>query len=69
MSNRSPRMTWAIFATLVHMFEQAQIAVDRLPASERASFYERLDTLRSAAGKLGCGVKDAFDELWYARMD
>jgi hypothetical protein len=56
------------YATLVHMFEQAQIAVERLPASERPSSYERLDQLRSAAGKLGCGVKDAFDELWYSRM-
>jgi len=57
------------YATLVHMFEQAQIAVERLPTSERASFYERLAQLRSAAGKLGWGVKDAFDEFWYARMD
>jgi hypothetical protein len=57
------------YATLVHMFEQAQIAVERLPASERPSFYECLDQLRSAAGKLGWGVKDAFDELWYSRMD
>ena len=35
------------FAALVRMFEQALTAVDRLPASERASFYGRLDPLRS----------------------
>ena len=57
------------YAALVHMFEQAQIAVERLPASERASFYGRLDPLRSAAGNLGWGVKEAFDELWYSRVE
>jgi hypothetical protein len=41
------------YATLVHMFEQAQIAVKGLPASERPSLYECLDQPRSAAGKLG----------------
>jgi hypothetical protein len=40
-------------ATLVHMFEQAQIAVEKLPASKRPSLYECLDQLGSAAGKLG----------------
>ena len=57
------------FAALVRMFEQALTAVDRLPASERASFYGRLDPLRSEVGKLGWGVKDAFDDLWYSRVE
>jgi len=57
------------YAALVHMFEQAQIVVERLPASERASFYQRLDPLRSAAGNLAWGVKDAFEELWCSRVE
>lgn len=57
------------YAALVRMFEQALTAVDRLPALERPSLYQRLDSLRSAAGKLGWGVKDAFDELWYSRVE
>jgi hypothetical protein len=54
------------YAALVRMFEQALTAVERLPASERASFHERIDPLRSEAGNLGWGVKDAFDELWHS---
>jgi len=54
------------YAALVRMFEQALTAVERLPASERTSFYERLDPLRSKAGSLGWGVKDEFDELWHS---
>jgi hypothetical protein len=42
---------------------------DRLPVSERASFYERLDPVRSAASNLGWGVKDALDDLWYSRVE
>ena len=57
------------YAALVRMFEQVLTAVDRLLASERASFYERLDPVRSAASNLGWGVKDAFDDLWYSRVE
>ena len=57
------------YAALVRMFEEALTATERLPASERASFYERLDPLRSQAGNLGWGVKDEFDELWYSRVE
>jgi len=56
------------YAALVRMFEQALTAVERLPASQRASFYERLDPLRSKAGNLGWGVQDEFDELWHTIM-
>ena len=52
------------YAALVRMFEQALTAVERLPASERALLYGRLDPLRSQADSLGWGVKEAFDELW-----
>jgi hypothetical protein len=54
------------YEALVRMFEQALTALERLPASERTSFYERLDPLRSKAGSLGWGVKDEFDELWHS---
>jgi hypothetical protein len=57
------------YAALVRMFEHALTAVDRLPALERASFYQRLDSLRSPSGRFGWGVKDAFDELWYSRVE
>ena len=57
------------YTALVRMFEQALTAVDRLPASERASFYERLGPVRSAANNLGWGVKGAFDDLWYSRVE
>jgi len=57
------------YSALVHMFEQALTAVDGLLASERTSFYERLDSVRSAASNLGSGVKDAFDDLWYSRVE
>jgi hypothetical protein len=49
------------YAALVRMFEQALTAVEKLPASECASLYGRLDPLRSQADSLGWGVKDAFD--------
>ena len=55
------------YVALVRMFEQALTVVDALPASERARFCARLDPLRSKAGNLGWGVKDAFDEAWYSR--
>src|ERR1700674_3021553 len=49
------------YTALVRMFQQALTALERLPASERTSLYERLDPLRSKASGLGWGVKDAFD--------
>jgi hypothetical protein len=56
------------YAALVRMFEQALTAVERLPASERALLYGRLDPLRAQADSLGWGVKDAFDELWHSTV-
>jgi hypothetical protein len=56
------------YAALVRMFEQALTAVERLPASERAPLYGRLDPLRAQADRLGWGVKDAFDELWHSTV-
>jgi hypothetical protein len=54
------------YVALVRMFEQALTAVERLPALEHASLYERLDPLRSKAGSLGWGVQDELNELWHS---
>jgi hypothetical protein len=56
------------YVALVRMFEQALTDVGRLPDSERADFYGRLNPLRSQADSLGWGVKDAFDELWHSTV-
>ena len=66
--SREPSLTddEGYYAALIRMFQQALTALERLPASERTSLYERLDSLRSKAGGLGWGVKDEFDELWHS---
>jgi hypothetical protein len=43
-------------------------AICELPETERAPFLERLDPLRSKAGQIAWGVKDAFDESWFTAV-
>ena len=52
------------FAALVRMFDQSLLAVMVLEPAERQKLLARLDKVRSAAGAVGWGVKDAMDELW-----
>ena len=52
------------FAALVRMFDQALAVVVNLNPSERRTFLNRLDGVRSATDAAGWGVKDAMDELW-----
>ena len=52
------------YAALVRMFDQSLLAVMVLEPAERQKLLPRLDKVRSAAGAVGWGVKDAMDELW-----
>ena len=57
------------YAALVRMFDQAVTAICGLPEAERAQLLERLEHLRSKAGRLGWGLKDAFDESWFSVVE
>ena len=52
------------FAALVRMFGEALLGVTSLPPAEQKTMLERLDAVRSVAGVVGWGVKDAMNELW-----
>jgi hypothetical protein len=44
------------FTALVHMFEWALLAIQRLPRRERDALIARLDRVRKAGDSLGYGV-------------
>jgi len=53
------------FAALIRMYDRSLNLVLNLPAPERSSYVERLNGLRSRAGKLGWGIQDEINSLWY----
>jgi hypothetical protein len=53
------------YGALIHMYHQSVQCVLNLPPIERRPFAERLRNLRSRATKVGWGVEDEFNSLWY----
>ena len=54
------------FVALIRMYDQALTFVLKLPPTERATYLERLDKLRSRSRHVGWGVEDNLNDLWYA---
>jgi hypothetical protein len=57
------------YSALVLMFEQALKRTLSLPEDKREPFLKRLGGVRLETGKIGWGVSDAMDELWYVMLD
>jgi hypothetical protein len=53
------------FVALIRMYGRSLNLVLSLPAPERPTYVERLNGLRSRAGKFGWGVQDQVNSLWY----
>jgi hypothetical protein len=53
------------FVALIRMYDRSLNCVSSLPVTERATYLERLDKLRSRAGHLGWGVQDELNDLWH----
>ena len=57
------------FAALIRMYERSLEIASSLPPSERSTYLERLDRLRSRARNV-CGVvEEEFNSLWYDAVD
>jgi hypothetical protein len=54
------------FIALIRMYGQALTFVSKLLPTERATYLQRLDKLRSRSRHVGWGVKDNLNDLWYA---
>jgi hypothetical protein len=58
------------FVALIRMYERSLKLVLNLPATERATYIERLNKLRSRGRHVGWGVQDELNSLWYdAELD
>jgi hypothetical protein len=53
------------FGAVINMYNQSAQYVLNLPPIERRPFAERLRNLRSRATKVGWGVEDELNSLWY----
>jgi hypothetical protein len=53
------------FAALIRMYGRSLELVSSLPPSERATYLERLDKLRSRGRHTGWGVEEELNSLWY----
>lgn len=53
----------AFFVPLVRMFEQALLAIARLPEAQRPPLMERLKLVHDVSQNIGYGVDDAMSEL------
>jgi len=54
------------FAALIRMYGRSLEFVSSLPPAERATYLERLDKLRSRGRRIGWGVEEELNSLWYA---
>ena len=54
------------FAALIRMYGRSLEFVSSLPPAERATYIERLDKLRSRGRRIGWGVEEELNSLWYA---
>jgi hypothetical protein len=53
------------FAALIRMYGRSLELVSSLPPSERTTYLERLDKLRSRGRHIGWGVEEELNSLWY----
>ena len=56
-------------AALIRMYARSLDIVSSLPPTERSTYLERLDRLRSRGRNLGWGVEEEFNSLWYKTVD
>jgi hypothetical protein len=54
------------FVALIRMYDQALSLVLKLPPTERTTYLERLDQLRSRSRHVGWSVEDGLNDLWHA---
>ena len=54
------------FVALIRMYGRSLEFVSSLPPAERATYLERLDKLRSRGRRIGWGVEEELNSLWYA---
>ena len=54
------------FAALIRMYGRSLEFVSSLPPAERATYIERLEKLRSRGRRIGWGVEEELNSLWYA---
>jgi hypothetical protein len=54
------------FAALIRMYGRSLEFVSNLPPAERATYIDRLDKLRSRGRRIGWGVEEELNSLWYA---
>ena len=57
------------FVALIRMYGRSLEIVSSLPPSERGTYTERLDRLRSRARNVGWVVEEEFNSLWYEAVD
>jgi hypothetical protein len=53
------------FVALIRMYDHAVQRVLDLPATEQQAYAERLGILRSRTRRVGWGVDDEFNNIWY----
>jgi hypothetical protein len=53
------------FVALIRMYDRSLNLVLNLPAPERPTYAERLNGLRSRAGRFGWGIQEEVNSLWY----
>lgn len=54
------------FIALIRMYDRSVNRVLRLPLDERRAYVERLGKLRTRAKRVGWGVEEELNDLWYA---
>jgi hypothetical protein len=54
------------FVGLIRMYDRSVNCVLSLPLAERRAYVERLGKLRTRAKRVGWGVADEINDLWYA---
>jgi len=57
------------FAALILMYGRCLEIVSSLPPTERGTYLERLDRLRSRARNVGWVVEEEFDILWFEGVE
>jgi hypothetical protein len=53
------------FAALIRMYGRSLNFVSNLPPTERTTYLDRLDKLRSRGRHIGWGVEEEINSLWY----
>jgi hypothetical protein len=57
------------FTALIRMYGRSLEIVSDLPTSERSTYLDRLDKLRSRGRNIGWAAEEEFNRLWYDAVD